>query len=523
MPPPYSFPMATMETFVKPARATAFARSFVYVAIFHVFVNADKDGDEVSRVVFDRLQGLADAVEALFLQGDVVEDLGASSEHDLAALRVTRHFHVDRDGELFGRRLRVRVLGLREADGVVHQIFIDGCRDDEEDDEQENDVDHLRDRRFQCIFAASSHDADSLGGLFGFDFHVAEHFDQIEHFRFRFQKQTCRVVFEIGIEKKRGNGDEQTDACRPQRRGDGLREDFRLGGARRRGQSREGGDHARDGSHQTEHRGDLAADVQAVDLLHELLGLQIRRGGDGLLDDVVAVFNVVEGGAQDGGKRGGIRIARIDGGVQIALGKRVLNASYDGVRHQLVLFDQEERVVHRTHVNIGIAPFAAHKGKIYPTEQMQEVISELTKRYPKARIFLFGRGKEEEEVFPKWEKMMPQCTCVSWHLDTMDQELILMSHLDVMVSMDSANMHLASLTGTPVVSIWGATHPMAGFLGWNQHLENAVQLNLDCRPCSIYGQKPCIHGDFRCMTGIKPEMILEKITKIINPLKQRVL
>ena len=172
---------------------------------------------------------------------------------------------------------------------------------------------------------------------------------------------------------------------------------------------------------------------------------------------------------------------------------------------------------------IGVAPFAAHKGKIYPTEQMQEVISELTKRYHKARIFLFGRGKEEEEVFPKWEKMMPQCTCVSWHLDTMDQELILMSHLDVMVSMDSANMHLASLTGTPVVSIWGATHPMAGFLGWNQHLENAVQLNLDCRPCSIYGQKPCIHGDFRCMTGIKPEMILEKITKIINPLKQRVL
>ena len=112
---------------------------------------------------------------------------------------------------------------------------------------------------------------------------------------------------------------------------------------------------------------------------------------------------------------------------------------------------------------------------------------------------------------------MPQCTCVSWHLDTMEQELILMSHLDVMVSMDSANMHLASLTATPVVSIWGATHPMAGFLGWNQNIENVVQLNMDCRPCSIYGQKPCIHGDFRCMTGIKPEMILEKITKIINP------
>ena len=165
---------------------------------------------------------------------------------------------------------------------------------------------------------------------------------------------------------------------------------------------------------------------------------------------------------------------------------------------------------------IGIAPFAAHKGKIYPKEQMQEVISELTKRYPKARIFLFGRGKEEEEVFPKWEQLMPQCTCVSWHLDGIEQELILMSHLDVMLSMDSANMHMASLTGTPVVSVWGATHPMAGFMGWNQDEKNAVQIDMDCRPCSIYGQKPCIHGDYRCMTGIKPEMIVEKISAILE-------
>ena len=165
---------------------------------------------------------------------------------------------------------------------------------------------------------------------------------------------------------------------------------------------------------------------------------------------------------------------------------------------------------------VGIAPFAAHKGKIYPTEQMQKVIRQLTEQNPKVRIFLFGRGKEEEETFPKWSQQMPQCTCVSWHLDGIEQELILMSHLDVMLSMDSANMHMASLTGTPVVSVWGATHPMAGFLGWNQNVNNAVQIEMDCRPCSIYGQKPCIHGDYRCMTGIKPETIVEKITNIIN-------
>lgn len=166
---------------------------------------------------------------------------------------------------------------------------------------------------------------------------------------------------------------------------------------------------------------------------------------------------------------------------------------------------------------IGIAPFAAHQGKIYPKEQMREVIRQLVKDYPEARIMLFGRGKDEEATFPQWIEEMPQCTIVSQHISAMQQELILMSHLDVMVSMDSANMHLASLVNTPVVSVWGATHPMAGFLGWHQKKENAIQLDMECRPCSIYGQKPCIHGDFRCMTGIKPEMIVERIKNIINP------
>jgi ADP-heptose:LPS heptosyltransferase len=98
----------------------------------------------------------------------------------------------------------------------------------------------------------------------------------------------------------------------------------------------------------------------------------------------------------------------------------------------------------------------------------------------------------------------------------MNEELILMSHLDVMLSMDSANMHLASLTGIPVVSIWGATHPYAGFMGWNQTRDNAIQTDLDCRPCSIFGQKPCKRGDYACMNMIKPETVVEKINTLLQ-------
>jgi len=85
-----------------------------------------------------------------------------------------------------------------------------------------------------------------------------------------------------------------------------------------------------------------------------------------------------------------------------------------------------------------------------------------------------------------------------------------------MVSMDSANMHFASLTHTPVVSIWGATHPFAGFMGWGQDAANAVQIPLDCRPCSIFGNRPCLRGDLACMNHISPERVYEQVEKVLN-------
>lgn len=165
---------------------------------------------------------------------------------------------------------------------------------------------------------------------------------------------------------------------------------------------------------------------------------------------------------------------------------------------------------------IGIAPFAAHKGKIYPLEKMKQTIEQLIKAYPSCRIFFFGGGGKERETLDSWAKRYANCTNASAVLGGMRNELILMSHLDVMISMDSGNMHLASLVGTKVVSIWGATHPYAGFMGWNQSEENAVQLDMACRPCSVYGNKPCLRGDYACMNDIHPEMIVAKIKQLFN-------
>lgn len=165
---------------------------------------------------------------------------------------------------------------------------------------------------------------------------------------------------------------------------------------------------------------------------------------------------------------------------------------------------------------IGIAPFAAHKAKILPLDTMENVISTLSEHHTNIRFFLFGGGKNEMDVFNNWTEKYTTCFNASGNLNGIQEELILMSHLNVMLSMDSGNMHLASLTGIPVVSVWGATHPFTGFMGYNQSLDNAIQLDLPCRPCSIYGNKKCRRNDLACINNIKAEDIINKIEDIIK-------
>jgi ADP-heptose:LPS heptosyltransferase len=147
-------------------------------------------------------------------------------------------------------------------------------------------------------------------------------------------------------------------------------------------------------------------------------------------------------------------------------------------------------------------------------DRMERVIELLTER-PTVRIYLFGGGAKEEAVFADWQQRFPHVTPMT-RMGGMRRELEAMSHLDVMLCMDSGNMHLASLTGIPVVSIWGATHPYAGFMGWRQTEQNTLQLNhLPCRPCSVYGNRPCLRGDMACLAGITPEMVVEKLDDVL--------
>lgn len=165
---------------------------------------------------------------------------------------------------------------------------------------------------------------------------------------------------------------------------------------------------------------------------------------------------------------------------------------------------------------IAVAPFAQHGGKVYPLHLMEQVVDRLVKRSG-YKIFLMGAGEHESSVFAQW------CNKYGTNLINMaamnlglHAELALLSGCNLMLSMDSANMHIASLVGLRVVGVWGATHPYCGFFGLNQREEDIVQLDMECRPCAIYGNKPCRYGDYRCLANISPELILTHIDRALD-------
>lgn len=168
----------------------------------------------------------------------------------------------------------------------------------------------------------------------------------------------------------------------------------------------------------------------------------------------------------------------------------------------------EDRKIH-----LGFAPFAKHLMKMYDLDRFKEIIRFFDKE--PFRLHLFGGSVPEKLIIREWEQefkmAIPQDPS-----NTLASEIELMGRLDLMVSMDSANMHLASLKGTPVISIWGPTHPYAGFMGVGQSPLNAIQANMDCRPCSVFGNKNCWKGDHACMAIISPANVIERVLELVG-------
>ena len=167
---------------------------------------------------------------------------------------------------------------------------------------------------------------------------------------------------------------------------------------------------------------------------------------------------------------------------------------------------------------IGIAPFAAFEGKMYPFYLMKEVIAHLSKSYT---ILLFGGGKKEMSLLNAMEAEFKNVTSIAGKI-SFEEELNLISHLEIMLSMDSGNAHLAAMQDVKTVTLWGVTHPYAGFAPFHQPEDYCLLPDLETYPkipCSVYGNK-ILKGYENVMESIHPDRVVQKITSLLEHKKR---
>lgn len=163
---------------------------------------------------------------------------------------------------------------------------------------------------------------------------------------------------------------------------------------------------------------------------------------------------------------------------------------------------------------IGIAPFAAFKGKAYPLSKMQIVIETLSKEY---NVLLFGAKGTEAHQLQNLAMKNNNVINLAGKL-SLNDELDIISNLELMISMDSGNAHLAAMQGVKVLTIWGVTHPYAGFYPFNQDENNAILADRNQFPkipTSVYGNV-FPEGYEDVFSTISPKDILKKIENIFK-------
>lgn len=178
--------------------------------------------------------------------------------------------------------------------------------------------------------------------------------------------------------------------------------------------------------------------------------------------------------------------------------------------------DITSTIGHKTGTWIGIAPFAQHQTKVYPKDLMQKVIDTLAES-PNTTLLLFGGARDEAQKLKKFSDGRPNIVVIAGGQLNLKQELKVISNLDVMLSMDSANGHMAAMLGTKVITLWGATHPYLGFAPFMQpenHQLLADREKYPALPTSVYGNKE-VKGYEDALRTISPETVVEKVLRVI--------
>jgi heptosyltransferase II len=161
---------------------------------------------------------------------------------------------------------------------------------------------------------------------------------------------------------------------------------------------------------------------------------------------------------------------------------------------------------------LGFAPGSVWQTKRWPTEYFIALLEMLSKE--KIKILFFGGIEEQLLCQEIINKSLSNAVNLAGSLSVLESAALI-KKIDLMISNDSAPLHIANAVQTDVVAIFGPTVKRFGCYPFREN-DTLLEVDLYCRPCSKHGGLRCPEKHFRCMRDINPEMLYETIISKIG-------
>ncbi len=162
---------------------------------------------------------------------------------------------------------------------------------------------------------------------------------------------------------------------------------------------------------------------------------------------------------------------------------------------------------------VGIAPFSAWKTKEWPMEGYAWLARQLTLQGH--LVFLFGETRHTIQGEEFLKLCMVDVVNLIGVVDIQGAATYIQA-LDLLITNDTAPMHIAAAVDTHVVAMFGPTVPHLGFLPYTDKYTLFENININCRPCTMHGSELCPQGHFKCMEDIHPQRVYNAAQEVLS-------
>lgn len=169
-------------------------------------------------------------------------------------------------------------------------------------------------------------------------------------------------------------------------------------------------------------------------------------------------------------------------------------------------------------VGKGETLFALAPGSVWATKRWPrypELAERLVARHPDARVVVVGSAADAE-LARTIAAAAPGRTINAAGTLPLLASAELLARCALLVTNDSAPLHLASAMNVPTVAIFGPTIPAFGFGPLAERAVVAGRTELACRPCDSHGPQRCPLGHWRCMREITVDLALDLVGDLLS-------